>query len=332
MMYRILIILSIAFSVSLNVSAQDAHLSMYDAAPLFLNPALTGVVDGDFRVHGQYRTQWKSVNYKPYTSYLLSFDMPFKKWGFGIQLNNYRAGKGNYNALKGLVSAGYNTAIDKNKNHVLSFGVQGGAVQKSVEYQLLSFNNQYATSNGGYFDENISSGEDIDARTVFQPALNAGMMYYFVKQNSRLNPFIGVSVFNLLQPDESFFGIDNKLPLRFYAHVGSRINFTETFYIIPKILYMQQEKFSEQTFAVEAGYYLKNSELYLLGGLIYRNKDAAVITVGGKLDQFTLKLAYDINTSSLSTASSGRGGFEISLTYVNQKRRNKNFEKICPRL
>ena len=81
---------------------QDAHLSMYDAAPLFLNSALTGVVEGDFRVHGQYRTQWKSVNYKPYTSALVSFDMPIKKWGFGIQLNNFRAGAGNFNVFQGL--------------------------------------------------------------------------------------------------------------------------------------------------------------------------------------------------------------------------------------
>ena len=38
--------------------AQDWHLSMYDAAPMFLNPAMTGVVEGEWRVHAQYRNQW----------------------------------------------------------------------------------------------------------------------------------------------------------------------------------------------------------------------------------------------------------------------------------
>ena len=61
------------------VQAQDAHLSMYDAAPLFLNPAMTGVFQGDWRVHGQYRTQWKAVNFKPYNSALISFDKNYKK-------------------------------------------------------------------------------------------------------------------------------------------------------------------------------------------------------------------------------------------------------------
>jgi type IX secretion system PorP/SprF family membrane protein len=305
---------------------------MYDAAPLFLNPALTGVVDADFRLHGQYRTQWKSVNYKPYTSYMLSFDMPFKKWGFGIQLNQFRAGEGNYNSLQGVVSAAYNTAIDQKKNHMISFGVQGGGVQKSIEYPLLSFNNQYSSTNGGFFNETIATGENINARTIYLPSVNAGFMYYYVKQNSRFNPFIGVSAFNLISAEESFQGIDNRLPMRFYAHIGTRVNITETFYLIPKFLFMQQDKFNEQTFALEAGYYLKNSDLYLLGGLIYRNKDATVITLGGRLDRFTLKIAYDINMSTLSAASAGRGGFEASLTYVHKKRRSENFEKICPRL
>ncbi len=328
-MYRLILIPVILFAFS--VKAQDAHLSMYDAAPLFLNPALTGVVDADFRIHAQYRTQWKSVNFKPYTSYLISYDMPIKKWSFGVQLNNFRAGYGNFNVLQGLLSTSYTTGLDKKKNHMLSFGVQAGMVQKSVEYQLLSFNNQYTLTNGGHFDQTIANGENFNGQTIYIPAANAGLIYYYAKQNARLNPFVGVSAFNLLNVKESLYGIDNRLPLRFYGHVGARINITETFYLIPKVLIMQQKKFHEQTYAVEAGYYLKNSDFYLLGGVIFRAKDAVIATIGGKLDRFVLKVGYDINVSKLSTVSSGRGGFEISFTYVHKKR-NNNYEKICPRL
>jgi hypothetical protein len=87
--------------------SQDAHLSMYDAAPLFLNPALTGVFEGNWRLHAQYRTQWKSVNYKPYNSALISLDLPKGKWGFGGQLMNFRAGIGNYNVVQGAASVAY---------------------------------------------------------------------------------------------------------------------------------------------------------------------------------------------------------------------------------
>ena len=68
-MKRIVFLLTLLIFASTDkAKAQDAHLSMYDAAPLFLNAGLTGVFDGNWRLHGQYRTQWKSVNYNPYTS------------------------------------------------------------------------------------------------------------------------------------------------------------------------------------------------------------------------------------------------------------------------
>src|SRR5574343_562723 len=286
--------------------AQDAHLSMYDAAPLFLNSGMTGVFEGKWRVHAQYRTQWKSVNFKPYTSALVSFDMPVRKWGFGVQLHNFRAGYGNFNVLQGLVSAAYNMSLDKRRYNNLSFGIQAGAMQKSVEYQLLSFNNQYSLNNGGEFNTTLVSGETFGAQSMIVPVANASLLYYYARQQSKLNPFVGISAFNLLQPNESF-------------------------YLLPKVLVMQQEKFNEQTFALEAGYFLKGSETYLLGGLIYRAKDAAIATFGVKKENFIVKLGYDVNVSSLTTVSTGRGGFELSFTYVNGKNKPK-VDKICPRL
>lgn len=311
--------------------AQDFHLSMYDAAPLFLNPALTGVVEADWRVHGQYRTQWKAVNFKPYTTGLISFDKPYKKWGFGGQIGNFRAGLGNYNVLQALVSGAYTISLDSKQNHQLSFGVQAGLSQKSVEHQLLTYDNQYTTTDGGGFNSNLSSGENFGSQSIVIPNLNVGVLYYFSKHQTKVNPFVGVSVFNLLTPKESFFDVTNELPMRFYTHLGTRVNFTEKLYIIPKVLLMRQKKFSELTFASDIGYYLQTSDIYLLGGLVYRNKDAFSISLGARLSNITAKIAYDINSSSLYSASSGRGGFELSITYVFKKSEKKQV-KICPRL
>lgn len=326
-----LLAITIVVLGSFNSQAQDAHLSLYDAAPLYLNPAMTGAFQGDWRLHAQYRTQWKAVNFKPYTSALVSYDVSHKKWGFGAQLSNFRAGIGNYNAFQGSLSAAYTTSIDRHKNHNLSFGVQAGLTQKTLEYQLLTFNNQYTTNHGGEFNTSLSSNENFGGQSLIVPVANAGILYFFAKQESRINPFIGVSAFNLTQPQETFFDFDNRLPIRYYAHVGTRINLTETFYLLPKALYMRQKEFQELTLAVDAGYYLKGSDLYLLGGVIYRNRDAAIAYLGAKMDQFILKVGYDINVSSLTTASSGRGGFEVSFTYMHQKDRKKT-DKICPRL
>ena len=85
-MKRVLIVILIICSVT-KTKGQDFHLSMYDAAPVFLTPSMTGVFDGEWRIHTQCRTQWKAVNFKPYTAGLISFDMPYKKWGFGASLS-----------------------------------------------------------------------------------------------------------------------------------------------------------------------------------------------------------------------------------------------------
>ncbi|MCH2226054.1 MAG: PorP/SprF family type IX secretion system membrane protein [Crocinitomicaceae bacterium] len=319
------------FSLGFNSKAQDFHLSMYDAAPLFLNPALTGVVEGSWRIHGQYRTQWKAVNFKPYQTALISFDAPYKKWGFGGQVVNYRAGIGNYNVLQGIGSAAYTLSLDKKEANIISFGIQGGLTQKYVEHQLHTFDNQYSSSNGGSFDNSLDNGESFGGQSFVIPELNAGILYYHAKQQSRINPFIGVSIFNLLRPNESWYGVTNKLPIRYYAHLGTRINITESLYLIPKALYMRQENFSEFTLATDLGIYLKKNELYILGGLIYRAADAAVLSIGLKKDGYVTKLAYDFNLSTLTAASTGRGGFELSFTYMHQKK-DKQTVKICPRL
>lgn len=336
----------IVCTTSLSVNAQDAHLSLYDAAPLYLNPAMTGVFDGDWRIHGQYRTQWKSVNFKPYQSALVSFDMAKNKWGFGAQVSNFRAGQGNFNAAQVNLSVAYTTPIDRQKYHNLSFGIQAGITQKSLEYQLLTYNNQYTTNNGGEFSMSLPTGEAFEGQSLVIPNVNVGGLYFFAKQQARLNPFVGLSAFNLTTPQESFNNTDNRLAMRLYGHFGTRINITELLYITPKFLIMKQNDFWEQTYAADAGYYLKEADIYLTAGLLFRtvgfpksvasetakiSTDAMLLTVGAKMENITLRVGYDINVSSLSTASNGRGGFEISLTYVKQKMKSTD-EKICPRL
>jgi type IX secretion system PorP/SprF family membrane protein len=314
-----------------NASAQDGHLSMYDAAPLFLNPSLTGVFEADYRVHAQYRTQWKSVNFKPYTAGLISFDMPYKKWGVGGQIHNFRAGKGNFNAFQALGSVAYYIPLNRKATHILNFGLQGGLQQKSLEYQLLSFNNQYTTANGGGFNESLATNEDFRTQSQILPMLNGGLMYYGSAEKRRINPFAGISFFNLLTPRETFFDQQNKLPFRTYTHVGARINITELLYLVPKVMIMNQKEFNEQTVGLELGYFMKQSGVYLLAGSIFRNKDAGIFTLGARKANYIVKLGYDINVSSLSTASSGRGGVEIALTYLFKKLKPTYF-KSCPRI
>jgi type IX secretion system PorP/SprF family membrane protein len=313
------------------LKAQDFHLSLYDAAPLFLNPAMTGLVEGKMRAHAHYRSQWNSVAYKPFTTALVSFDMPAGKWGFGGQISNMRAGIGNYNVLQALFSAAYAIPIDKNKFHNLSFGIQAGFTQKRIEYQVFTFDNQWSTADGGSFDKSISNNEKFTGQVQFQEQVNAGILYFYAKQQTRVNPFIGLSAFNLTQPKETFFGSNNRLPMRFYAHAGLRVNVSELLYFIPKVLIYQQTNIIQQTYAMDAGYFFKGEKFYALAGYIFRANDASVAYIGFRKDNSIIKLGYDFNTSSLRGTSKTRGAFEISLTWLGKKAKNQEV-KNCPRL
>lgn len=313
------------------LKAQDFHLSMYDAAPLFLNPAMTGLIDTKMRAHIHFRNQWNVLAYKPFTTALASFDLPKGKWGFGGQISNMRAGAGNYNVFQLLGSAAYSVPIDKLKYHNLSLGLQLGFTQKRIEYQVLTFDSQWTTVNGGSFDKSASNGENFTGNNQFQEAVNFGALYYYGKQQSRLNPFAGFSAFNLTKPKESFVGGNNRLPRRYYLHVGVRVNVSEILYVIPKVLIYSQAKIIQQTYALDAGYYFKGEKFYALAGYTFRVKDASIVYVGLKKDNYIFKMAYDFNVSGLRGITKTRGAYELSLTWMGKKVKNSEI-KNCPRL
>src|SRR5947209_19793357 len=81
--------------------AQDPNFSQFFAAPLTLNPALTGKFDGTLRVAGNYRNQWPTIN-NAFTTYTASVDAgilkskipEFDQFGVGVLAFSDKAGNG----------------------------------------------------------------------------------------------------------------------------------------------------------------------------------------------------------------------------------------------
>lgn len=314
--------------------AQDFQLSQYDAPPLFLNPAMTGLFNGQYRLHAHYRNQWRVISSKPFTTTGISFDMPIKKFGVGVQVMNYQAGKGNYNVFNVLFSSAYDLAFDADENHHLSFGGQIGFTQKNIDVNKLTYGNQFSSKNGGDFDITLPSGEGFSNVHFSTFNLNAGLLYYYAKNNKILNPFIGLSIFNINQPTETFYQMHNKLPSRFYLHGGTKININEKIQLLPKFIYMKQLSAEQISASLLVHYFLKTADTYLIFGSTYRNKDAAIIEAGINKGSYIVRVSYDITISSLQNVTQSRGGFELSATYIIRKAKSKNSStKLnCPRL
>ncbi|MBI3501118.1 MAG: PorP/SprF family type IX secretion system membrane protein [Bacteroidetes bacterium] len=303
--------------------AQDFHLSQYDATPHYFNPALTGVYFGnaaDYRIYSDYRSQWRSLGVKPFSTYYLAYDMPYKQYGLGGYLIHNRNGTGGFNTINFMPSAAYKITNELNSPHNLSVGMQLGIIYKSFDPNHFTYDNQFSTDNPTGFDQNISSGENFGKTSLLKLDANMGVFYKYKKEDWKVQPWAGYSVYHLTKPNQSLTGnVKDNIPMRWVYELGADYKITEEITAVPMILFMMQGKARELNIGALGFYHLKDTKYDLLGGLNYRNKDAIIIQLGGKYEQHVFTFSYDINTSYLNNYTNGRGAFEFSLILTGIK-------------
>jgi len=304
--------------------AQDVHFTQFNATPLILNPAFTGAFNGPVRVAAIYRDQWRSVTV-PYRTYAVSADMPIINdisnddyLAAGIQLYDDQAGDGNLNNFSGLLSLAYHKFLGVTGNKTLSVGLQGGYTNKSIDLSKLYFGNQY--KDGGFTGP---SGMNLN-NSVNYFTVNAGVSFSH-SVNQRFQYSLGVAGNNLNQPKESLQREKNSdvgLGMRLAAQAGAIIYTGERLSLRPGVLYQTQSSTAELIAGNEFNYIVAGdpetptvATSVFVGGW-YRNQDAIMISAGIEHRGFRVGVSYDYNTSDLKTASSGNGGFEISLRYI----------------
>ena len=304
------------------VRGQDAHLSQFYSSELTLNPALTGQFKGEHRGYLNYRAQWRSlIKTTPYETTILAYDRPMKRFGVGGYIMNNRAGSSGVNFLNLVVSGSYEVSIDPQRVHHLTTGLQLGIINK--QYLPTTFDSQYDTTYGApWFNESLPTGEVYQQLNYILPEVNFGVFYYNAKRYVNFNPYGGISGFHLTNPRETFFtNNNNRLPLRVVAYGGSKIKIDKIYSVDANFLYMNQANDHELQVGAILTYNIEGSDDNFFAGPYYRNGDAFIFHVGGTHEEYVIRLSYDMNTSSLKSVSKGRGGFEVSITYVKQKAR-----------
>ncbi|HIO68612.1 MAG TPA: type IX secretion system membrane protein PorP/SprF, partial [Flavobacteriales bacterium] len=102
---------------------------------------------------------------------------------------------------------------------------------------------------------------------------------------------------------------------------GSKIKLDKIYSLDANFLYMNQANDHELQVGALLTYDIQGSDDNFFAGPYYRNRDAFIFHVGGTHEDYVIRFSYDMNTSSLKSVSKGRGGFEVSITYVKQKAR-----------
>ncbi len=306
----------------------DPHFSQYYAYPLLLNPALTGVVDGDYRIGLNAKQQWGNVN-SGYLTGAASFDMaPVKQLAFGATVINQNAGDLDFNYLNALASASYRLVVGNKGSSILNFGLQLGLINKSFDSSKLRLGSQFDPSSG--YNPGFPLNENFSSSNSLMPDVNAGFMFFDGALDKKINVFFGGSVGHLNRPVDDFLGESVHIPMKFTGHGGARYTLNRNLSITPNALYMRQGTAHE----ISAGAYAEmmlNAQANLLFGANYRMDDAAVAYFGLNIKNMVIGLSYDVNTSSLNQATNYNGGLELSLTFTSRKQLiGPNF--FCPRL
>jgi type IX secretion system PorP/SprF family membrane protein len=335
--------IGIIFLLIINVlitSAQDIHFSQFNAAPLNLNPANTGLFDGDYRFILNHRNQWSAVTL-PFNTYSASFDMvlptdqwkikhlPTGIWGAGIVFNTDKSGDGQLNLIEAKVSLSYTQKIKKDSTMFLTFAIQPGISSKSINYNNLQFDQQW---NGDAFDPNLPSGEAFQRNSITYSDFNMGIRWHY-KLKQRNSITAGLSYDHFGTPMETFLtNFNSQLSPKIAFHANGQFMASDNIDLLPSWLYEKQNTFSEAIIGMNAKYIIdpeENTNFYL--GLFVRFDDAFIPMVSMDYANFTLGISYDINTSGLKPASNSQGGLEISLCYIIKTFKPlKPGKKICP--
>jgi type IX secretion system PorP/SprF family membrane protein len=325
-------------------AAQDIHFSQLTQTPLLLNPANTALAH-DLSVYVNYRDQWRSVSSNPFKTFNFSADVGLFKnkegshAGFGIDIFSDKAGDGNMGTTAGQLDLSY--VLATNDQSFISVGIMGGFGQRSLDYANLVWDNQYVM---GQLDPTLPTGEPLTFANRSYMDIGAGAAWYYgtgnntISSNDAYNFTVGLAAFHLNQPVYTFYGnTDNKLPIKYLAHASGEIGIKNFSLVVePGVIVMVQGGHHEINVGSLFKYWLQEASVYtgrkkpaafVLGGY-YRFADAFNVVAGYEMYPFRLGLSYDVNLSGLTSASSGRGGFEISLRFLmadDGKSKNKQF-------
>lgn len=322
-----------AGSSLLSAYGQDIHFSQYNLTPLVVNPAQAGAYKSQ-EVILNYKSQWTSISPNGYKTMMLSYDGRFnqRKWktkwlAGGINLFNDKAGDGNMRTMQGNAYFGYHTQLSDRST--LGGALVAGFAQRSIDYSKLTWDEQYIN---GAFDPNAQSNEPVGDTKFGYPDVGMGILYQYTKgqmystANDMFLFHAGLAITHLNKPKYSFYGSDEKLYVKTVGHLDAVIGIKNTnLSLLPGFMYMAQGPASEVLPGCYFRYMLREQSKFtgyvkgasIMIGTYLRVKDAFIPSVQLEIAEYTFGVSYDMNVSGLKTATSGKGGFEISLRYGN---------------
>jgi type IX secretion system PorP/SprF family membrane protein len=320
--------------------AQDLHFSQFFEAPLLRNPSLAGIFTGDIRVQGVYRDQWNSVTNAYRTGSLnAEYKMPVGVSNdfitAGMQMLYDKAGTVGLTTTQLLPALNYHKSLSNDKVSFLSLGFMGGLIRKSIDVTKMTTNNQY----NGEWNPTTPTGETFAMPNFSTWDASVGMSYNTAfGANGANSLFVGAAYHHLNKPKNSFYrDATSALNPKYVFSAGVKWFVDDYSSFTMQADHSQQgtvkETIAGGLYSYNTGSFVDDDACVLHFGAFLRWKDAFIPVVKIDMRALSVALSYDVNVSQLKTASQGRGGFELSLSYIGFFDRDNAARDavMCPR-
>jgi type IX secretion system PorP/SprF family membrane protein len=333
-MRKILLSLIVA-TIGLTAHAQDPHFSQFFASPLTLNPAFTGKFDGEWRLAVNHRDQWPSIP-KAYVTSSASFDIGLMKdklpqgdvFGIGVSGLTDASANSQLKLNYGSLSLSYHKALDEDGYNTIGAGFQGTYSSLVLDQSKLTFETMLA-QNGFTNESGRETLQNGSNQSYFD--MNAGVLFSG-SSNGNNNYYAGVSIYHVNRPKVGFKDANYQLASRVTAHAGGTLPISDVLSFNGSVIHQIQAKASETTLGGALSYNLNGDEVNpsnIFIGSWVRFNDAVIPYIGLEVNGLRIGASYDVNISSLKSATSSRGGSEFSLIYIKRKSETKGIP--CPK-
>lgn len=319
------------------VHAQGTSFTQFTAAPMLLNPAYTGSMNGIVRTNLWCRNDWYLVS-KGMTSLFVGIDGRTKYFrngdhlGIGGSITRYGARDGQDSRTSaGIGGLAYHHSVRQHKKRPasLSFGLQGG-YRQYVRYISMTTSNQYT---GGQF---LAPQDPPERYVMTQGVINAGTSFS-QKAGDKVNYVLGISVNNIVQSKDVWrrreiaeHGSGRQLT----ASAGGNILVGERLSLRPAVIYairdIQNDLLAGNEFSLRLGNAESDTRVSL--GLWYRSGNFLAATAAASIGSLKVMISHGAGRSMLGSAAATPISDEFSVGYTIRSRADhKRPEVICDR-
>ncbi len=324
-----------------SLNAQDQHFTQFYASPLTLNPALAGAFQGKYRLSLIYRDQARNIVEEPYVTFSGAMDFRFPVGtrttrvkdaiGAGILFYNDKVPNIGFSTNQIFFAGAYHKSLGSSNEQFLSLGFQIGLSQRNVNYERITFGDQFNGQNG-YTDP---TAETLPENNFAFADYGVGLNYSYAPDKGTA-VYIGGALHHILEPQVGFFFNEDEpedfekefLNRKYTAYLNFSIPMGTAVRFSPRVLAYSQGAH----LAINSGFNFRflldeiSGTALHVGGWARPVKDvdqaldldAIIMMAGVEFNNFLIGFSYDAAFGQITTTRSGQTAFEISIAYLGE--------------